>query len=349
MRRDASRGRGTGDTSGHGCCGPVDAVRSLRGMKYCLPCALIAVMVALAGNVVTAQEQEPLIARILPPSQQVIVLGEDRELLVDALLPPECAGTSVSATMYLRGGGASVNEQQPEFTAGPPATAADGTVSAVVPVPEQLEGGIDIYWPGVDGDCLDRPLVYAGPGVRFAVRAGPADAATFVIPHPSLPKPPDPSTGARAHHYGDGCGRRVLHRRRPSFRCREGRGREPSLHRRRAGPAAGMFRGRRHREVLLRGAWRSSSKRQPSSSALSSPWRTWRPRWARTPSRKPAANVTGDVSPRLRFQHLHDPLGSGPGLHRPVHRGAFARSDIPGFGLVRGRGHRPVRGADDVQ
>lgn len=149
--------------------------------------ALMGLSMSMNTGSADAQQSQP--GSIAPPVSQVVVQGRDSSFRVDGTLPQECVGSKVTVGLYVRGGGASVNQRSPETVAAETTVMPGGSFTASVPAPRLAAPKPFVAWPGVEGGCLTRPVVSVAPGLRFAVpdqAENGTDSGTFVIPKDSL-------------------------------------------------------------------------------------------------------------------------------------------------------------------
>jgi len=122
---------------------------------------------------------------IATPQQRLFVVGRDAEIPLEAVLPAECEGARVTFALYSRGGAAAVNTvAYPSGTAG--ATASGSAVSGTIHLDAAIFSTTDSVWPGVSGECMDRPLVSTGPSLLIGQLSDDPRTSTFIIPRSSL-------------------------------------------------------------------------------------------------------------------------------------------------------------------
>lgn len=146
--------------------------------------ALLAMVpIGFSVSPAAAEQQVPAVRA----GASVRVIGKDLALPISGSLGPGCAGQVVEAGLFVR------DRADPKLitpfgspAATPASTAvnSDGTFTASIPLPRELPGGPTRVWPGVQGSCLEAPVVDDLLGVELAVldpARNPGNTSTILL------------------------------------------------------------------------------------------------------------------------------------------------------------------------
>lgn len=145
--------------------------------------------VALLG-LASAAAQAP--ARGVRATSPVSVVGRDVALSVVGNVAPACAGQSLDTGLFVRDRADPKVITPFESPAATPASTAvnsDGTFTASIPLPRELPDGPTRVWPGVQGDCLDAPIIDDSLGVELAILdpvRNPGSTSTILLSSAAL-------------------------------------------------------------------------------------------------------------------------------------------------------------------
>lgn len=147
-------------------------------------------LLTVAFGLAPAAAQAP--AQSVRATSPVGVVGRDVALSVGGNLAPACAGQNLDIGLFVR------DRADPRVITpfGSPATTpastavnSDGTFTASIPLPGELPDGPSRVWPGVQGDCLDAPVVDDSLGVELAILdsvRNPGSTSTIVLSSAAL-------------------------------------------------------------------------------------------------------------------------------------------------------------------
>lgn len=147
-------------------------------------------LLTVAFGLAPAAAQAP--AQGVRATSPVSVVGKDLALSVAGNLAPACAGQSLDVGLFVR------DHADPKVITpfGSPAAApastvvnSDATFTASIPLPRELPDGPTRVWPGVQGDCLDAPIVDDSLGVELAILdpvRNPGSTSTILLSSAAL-------------------------------------------------------------------------------------------------------------------------------------------------------------------
>lgn len=147
-------------------------------------------LLTVALGLVPVGAQAP--AQSVRASSPVSIVGRDVALSVVGNVAPACAGQDLDAGLFVR------DRADPKVitpfgslaaTSASTVVNSDGTFAASVPLPRELPDGPIRVWPGVQGDCLDAPVVDDSLGVELAVLdpvRNPGSTSTILLSSAAL-------------------------------------------------------------------------------------------------------------------------------------------------------------------